>query len=138
MTDGTGQLDYEARIRSAWEADYKGAISVLRQGKPERILDLLKARRPLVGDDFDLLGKWIDDQTRPVGNALKVDQHAAANLVDELKRIWLDANRKKRVPGIQLDEIIEEACETIEQERGCVVDREGVRELIRRPASRRK
>jgi hypothetical protein len=60
---GKARREREARLRSGWDA-YTAAIEVAGRGDASRLVDLLRARRPLTDDDFDRLTPFFSTRLR--------------------------------------------------------------------------
>jgi hypothetical protein len=59
--------DYAASLRSGWERDYAGAIAAARKNDAARLVDLLRAERPLTSADFEALADYVEELHRPPG-----------------------------------------------------------------------
>ena len=59
--------DYAASARSAWERDYAEAIAAARENHATRLVDLLRAERPLTSADFEALADYVEELHRPPG-----------------------------------------------------------------------
>jgi hypothetical protein len=114
----------DARLRSGWEDNYRGAIAAARGGKPKRLVDCLRARKPPNDDDYDLLADFIAQRFGPVGNRRNRAAHQAAVLLRALKPF---------APGVKIDDLVDRARQIIEHERGGKISREAVLTLLRNP-----
>ncbi|MGE0750821.1 MAG: hypothetical protein AB7K64_09565 [Variibacter sp.] len=185
--------DLDSQLRSGWEHGYREPIMQLRLGRPSRVIDLLRARRALSGDEFELLADAIEvalpqkrlgrrpdegaqeaarlatlllanKQMLPVavgqGSLRVATKSEIASGRTDLYRISTKAllaatgapraeidacNGEEatflRVVGspkeLDADEIVEQACKSIEQTSGKTVNRKLVRSLLARPRKRR-
>jgi hypothetical protein len=151
---GKAQREYDAAQRSAWDSYSRsrviisgppnarqcttveaGAIAAARAGDVSRLLDLLRAHRPLAEEnDLDALADYIE-ATAKRGRGAPRDEpvHEAARLADAIMHIWNDyrVSDRERTAAITI------ACGQIEGELGVVVDPERVRGLLRQPKTRR-
>ena len=50
----------DADLVSAWELDYSGAVKAAIAGDLKRLVNLLRAHRPLGDDDFDALADYLE------------------------------------------------------------------------------
>jgi hypothetical protein len=131
---GKARRDHEAYLRSAWEHDYGAAIEAARSGDVARLVDLLRARRPLTDDDFDRLADYIEATAkRGRGRERNEAVHEAARLAEALM-----CPEAGRVPDSLRSDAIEEACRQQARERDDPVDPDQLRDLLQRPKSRRR
>jgi len=135
---GKAHRRYVARLASGFENSYAIPISEARKGKPERLVNCLRAQKPLSHDDYDLLAEFVGDRFKPVGNATLTDVHEVVALVRTLKQIWRDQHGRTRLPNEEVERLISYASASVERFSGVAIDPEKVRDLLRRPVSRMK
>ena len=121
-----------AQARTAWEADYGGAIEATLEGDASRFIDLLRARRPLTDEDYERLADYIELTTRSRGAASKEAAQEAARLA----RTLLDLAGRPGQPA--RDKFIAAACESAQRTTGGHVGTDEVKDLLRRIRSRRQ
>lgn len=151
---------YEARLRSGWDT-YQGAIAAAHVGDASRLVDLLHAGRQLTTDECEQLTGFIGAKRRRrhwppwLVQALKSptegDHDRLADLVEEIGRrrggvTDEPAHRAAELAHalinigrqlLQRDDVVERACEMIEDEERCpTIDRERVRNLLDHPRAR--
>jgi hypothetical protein len=82
MTDDheleSARRTYDARMRSAWEQDYAGAIKAASRDRAARLIDLLRAERPLTTDDFQRLADYLHYLHRKPGKERDETVHDVA------------------------------------------------------------
>jgi hypothetical protein len=118
----------EADLVSAWERDYSGAVQAAIAGDLKRLVNLLRAHRPLGNDDFDAVADYVE-ATAKHGHRRRDDAiHRAARLAEELKRLY---------GGRISTGAINIACQQLKRETGKAVNPERVRDLLNRPKRRR-
>jgi hypothetical protein len=121
---------YEAGLRSGWERDYQEAIKEARAGKASRLADLLRAHRPLTGEDYDLLADHIERVARRPGRERNEAEREAARLAKTLLELLDVRGRSKR------DAVVLQACLSVKKTAGRQVDVEAVHDLLRHGPSR--
>ena len=122
-----------ARLRSGWEHDYGGAIADARRNNVARLVDCLRAHKPLTDDDFDRLADYVEmTAKRRRGREQDKDVHDAAQYAENLM-----AMIGGKVSASVRTRVIEFTCKQFERE-GRPVDSERVRDLLSRPRSRRR
>jgi hypothetical protein len=132
---GKALRGHEAYLRSAWEHDYGAAIEAARAGVVTRLVDLLRARRPLTDDDFDLLADYVEETAkRRRGRERNDAVHDAMRLAEAI----MAPEAGKKVRESLRAAAINAACCQIERERGAPVNPEHVRDLMKRPKARRR
>lgn len=125
---GVSRRHYVSRVKSAWEEDLMGPIKEARKQKPDRLLSYLRSYRPLSAKDYEALADLIEEKCREVGAPPDRFVHAAAELVRVAKAVY----GRPRVPSRVEIIMIEDACQTIEKESGHDIERESVRNSLRR------
>jgi hypothetical protein len=123
----------DAGLASGWERDYGAAIEAARAGDMKRLLNLLRAHRPLGDGDFDALAGYLETTAKHGHRQRDASVHLAARVAETI----MDANASDRVPASVRERAIEIACKQVERETGEEVDAERVRDLLRRPRKRR-
>lgn len=124
----------DAGLASAWEPDYGGAIqAAARAGDMKRLLNLLRAHRPLGDCDFDALADYLETMAKLGHRQRDVSVHLAARMAEMI----MDADASGRVPVSVRERAIDIACKQVERETGEELDAERVRDLLRRPRKRR-
>ena len=114
-----------ARLCSAWERDYGGAIEeAAREGDAERLAELLRARRPLTDDDYERLADFIELQLKGRGQP---PNHAAREAT-RMARTALDLIGR----GAKRDEVAGYAASVVERITGTLVTVEQVLDRLRR------
>jgi hypothetical protein len=129
---GRALRQYEAALQSGWEKDYEGAIKVARAGDVKRLVNLLRAHRPLGETDFDLLAYYAATAKRKRGRTRDEFVHKAARFAEAFLGLV-----RRPVPDWLFNRAIEKACEQVDYEDGIRPDREKVRDLLKRPKARR-
>ncbi|MBU0583099.1 MAG: hypothetical protein KKB66_11355 [Alphaproteobacteria bacterium] len=128
---------YLSRLKSAWEDGLVDAIKKARQGKPDRLIALLRAHRPLAREDFDALADLLEQEFRGVGQPRNNYVHKAAQLIKTQKNIYRHRYNTPTVPKAVESEMLEESCQLFERESGEEINRESVRYAMRRSAKLR-
>jgi hypothetical protein len=122
----------DADLVSAWELDYSGAVKAAIAGDLKRLVNLLRAHRPLGDDDFDALADYLEAIVKH-GHRRRDDTiHRATRLAESLLDLF-SGRKPDRVRAGAIDI----ACKQLERETGEVVDPERVRDLLNRPKRRR-
>jgi hypothetical protein len=115
----------DAHLVSAWERDYGEAIKAAIAGDVKRVVNLLRAHRALVDDDFDALADYVEATAKHGHRRRDATIHQAARLAETLMSIY--GGRK---PDSVRARAIDIACEQMERETGEVVQSErGARSL---------
>jgi hypothetical protein len=81
---GAAIAQRDAQLRSAWERDYAGALDDAKGGKIARLIDLLRAHRPLAEADFDGLADYVEATAKRFHRQRNVRVHRAANLAEAI------------------------------------------------------
>ena len=123
----------DASLVSGWERDYGAAIKAARAGDMKRLLNLLRAHRPLGDGDFDALAAYLETTAKHGHRPRDASVHLAARLAETI----MDAVTSGRVPDSVRGRAIEIACQQVERETGEELDAERVRDLLSRPRKRR-
>jgi hypothetical protein len=130
--------DLEARVRSGWEHNYGEALHEMLEGNPARLLDLLRARRPIAGlpvEDYERLEALIVSQKRP-RRGPPANEH-----VMEATRIARQM-LKGKPKDVGRDQTVREACfleylaRQVEGSTSPIVDPELVHDRLGRPLKR--
>jgi hypothetical protein len=126
-----------ATARSAWERDYSGAIGEALKGRTSRLIDLLRARRPLTDDDYERLADYVERTTRGPGKPRNEAAWDAAvlarSLLDKADALFDKAGRP-----LTRDEIVAFACSAVERTTGTRVGPEKVHDRLNRGRKRRR
>jgi hypothetical protein len=144
MPLGEALRQRDARLRSAWEHGYGAALEDARAGKVARLLDLLRAHTTPSEADFDRLADYVADYieaTAKLGHRQRdAVVHRAANLAEAI--LTIAPRRNGRVSDEYRTRAIALACERVQLEFDSAADpddlAEQVRDLLRRPSSRRR
>ncbi|MEW9806427.1 hypothetical protein [Mesorhizobium marinum] len=131
------------RMKDAWylsgfDENYKKSISLLKRGKAESIVHRLRAHRPLVDDDFDLLADFFEERNRPVGRPSKTFKKMAARRATEILASYRHAIGEERILDPEKSRgIVAGACRDIEEMYHCdKLDVDEVIKQVNRPKSR--
>jgi hypothetical protein len=134
---GAAIAQRDAQLRSAWERDYAGALDDAKGGKIARLIDLLRAHRPLAEADFDGLADYVEATAKRFHRQRNVRVHRAANLAEAILTV-APRSRSGRVSDQIRTKAIEVACAQVAREINSSIDEEAVRDLLRRPPNRRR
>jgi hypothetical protein len=134
---GAAIAQRDAQLRSGWEHDYAGALDDAKAGKIARLIDLLRAHRPLGEADFDGLADYVEATAKRFHRQRNVRVHRAANLAEAILTV-APRSRSGRVSDQIRAKAIEVACAQVAREINSPIDEEAVRDLLRRPPSRRR
>jgi len=102
----------------------------------KRLLNLLRAERPLTSEDFNALADYMETTAKKGHKQRDRSVHSAARMAEMIMPIGASATG--RVPDSVRERAIEIACEQVKRETGEVVDAEQVYDLLRRPRKRRQ
>ena len=162
---GDARRTYEAGLRSGWDS-YCGAIQAARGGNITRLVDCLRARKPLADGDRDRLAafvatkvrrrRWPLELVRALGRwaPSEGDFDLLADLVEVIGRRPggvrdQPVHRAARLAGVLLSllgrrvpnairtAVIAYACEAEGDDAGVAIEPERVRDLLNRPKARR-
>jgi hypothetical protein len=101
---------------------------------PRWLADILRRRRSQLSDeDYERLADFVEAIGRQRGGMIDAPVHRAARLAEVLLTLWPGS----RVPEAVRADLIERACEIEGREADEVIDREQVRDLLKRPKARR-
>ena len=136
----------DAELRSGWEHNYIEAIKAARRGKSARLVDLLRAYRPLSEADFDKLADFVEATTKLGHRQRDAVAYYAAELVEIIERLAPEdyarnpaeiikslAPRNQRGSKKAREKAVEIVCEQIAREIEGGVDPEKVWDRLRRP-----
>jgi hypothetical protein len=159
---GKARQIYAAEKRSGWDR-YHGAIAAACAGNVSRLVDCLRARKPLMDSDHDLLMAYIAARLRrrrwppELVRALcrpptEDDFDLLADLVERTGRrpggvfdapahraarmVEVLLSLRRRVPAAIRNAVIDYACEIEGYESGVTIDPDRVRNLLDHPKAR--
>jgi hypothetical protein len=162
---GHARRTYEARLRSEWDS-YRDAIETARDGNVARLVDCLRAGKPLADGDRDRLAafvatkvrrrRWPPELVRALGGRTpsEGDFDLLADLVEVIGRCpggvrnqpvhraarlaeVLLSLRGRRVPNAMRTALIAYACDIEGDDTAVAIEPERVRDLLNRPRARR-
>jgi hypothetical protein len=163
---GDARRVYEAELRSGWDS-YRGAIEAAHGRNVARLVDCLRARKPLADGDGDRLAafiatklrrrRWPPEVARSLGSAAPTEAEfdLLADFVEKIgRRPGGDRDQSlhrasrfaevllsllgPRVPAAMRTAVIKYACETEGDDSGLAIEPERVRDLLNRPRARRQ
>jgi hypothetical protein len=160
---GQAHRRYKARLRSGWDR-YENAIAAAYAGDTDRLVDCLRARKPLADGDRDRLVTYIGTKMRrrrwPLKLAHALGCPPTADDYDLLADVVGKVGRKRgrvfdapahraarlaeallsgwpeRLDARQRATVIAYACEIEGDESGVTIDPERVRNLLSHPTAR--
>ncbi len=161
---GEARRIYEAALRSDWDT-YRGAIAAAETGNAARLIDCLRGRKPLLGEDSVRLADYIASRVPrrrwPPGLAEQLlhptdeDFDHLAHLIEQIGRCRgrqraapvHEAARlaevlltllKPRLSTVVRDAVIAYACEAVSAETAVPIEIGPVRDLLDREKRRRR
>jgi hypothetical protein len=160
---GDARRIYEARLRSGWDS-YCGAIEAARGGNVARLVDCLRARKPLAHGDRQRLAafvatkvrrrRWPPELVRALGRRAPSEgdfdllaevigrrpggvRDRAVHRAARLAEVLLSL-WGRRVPDPIRTAVIAYACQVEADDAGVAIEPERVRDLLNRPRARRR
>jgi hypothetical protein len=128
----------DARLATEWEADrdYAAAIQEAEEGDPTRLINRLRAKRPLPVANYEALARYIERGKRQSGPGApgNAPMRECARLADLL---LTDEDSPIR-PPMSRQKVIEYARQAYEKWSGHVIDGAQLKALMNRPKSRRQ
>jgi hypothetical protein len=160
---GDARRIYEARLRSGWDS-YCGAIEAAHGGNIARLVDCLRARKPLADSDRDRLAAFVAMKMRrrlwPLELVRAFGRGAPTEDEFDLVAGFVEAIARRRggvrhqpvhraarlaevllslrpVPDAMRTVLIAYACDIEGDDAGVAIEPERVRDLLNRPRARR-